>query len=287
MNSGQSKATAFVIRTVGDDHEPRRFSTWAPKVVALIGNLPDTLEDRSIVIPMRRRAPEEVLEKLRLEKLEGFVPFQRKAWRWTRDHVEVLRNSDPPVPEKLNDRAADNWRPLFAIADLVSEEWSRMARDAALVLSGGEELENESVGVLLLRDIRTIFERHQSDRLSSELIASELVGMEDRPWPEWYRGKPISPRQIAKKLGPFGIKPKVIRIGGDTPRGYQLADFQDAFRRYLAPDPQQAQHDRNYRVFTENQSATDDDHVADKKAINLNKINNVADVADGDEEIRI
>ena len=157
LNSGQSKATAFVIRTVGDDHEPRRFSTWAPKVVALIGNLPDTLEDRSIVIPMRRRAPEEVLEKLRLEKLEGFIPFQRKAWRWTRDHLEDLKNSDPPVSEKLNDRATDNWRPLFAIADLAGGEWPRIARDAALVLSGGEELKNESAGVLLLRDIRTIF----------------------------------------------------------------------------------------------------------------------------------
>ena len=114
--------------------------------------------------------------------------------------------------------------------------------------------------------------------------------MEDRPWPEWYRGKPISPRQIAKKLGLFGIKPKVIRIGGDTPRGYQLADFQDAFRRYLATDPQQAQHGRNYRVFMENPSATDDDHVADKKTLNSNEFNDVTDVADGEdeyEEIRI
>ena len=206
------------------------------------------------------------------------------------DHLEDLKNSDPPVPEKLNDRAADNWRPLFAIADLAGGEWPRIARDAALVLSGGEELENESAGVLLLRDIRMIFESHQSDRLSSELVASELVGMEDRPWPEWYRGKPISPRQIAKKLGPFGIKPKVIRIGGDTPRGYQLADFKDAFRRYLATDPQQAQHCRYYKDFQENLSATNDDRVADQKTINFNKINDVADVADkgGEyEEIRI
>jgi hypothetical protein len=55
INSGHGRATAIVIRTVGDDHEPRTFSTWAPKAIALIGDLPPTLEDRSIVLTLRRR----------------------------------------------------------------------------------------------------------------------------------------------------------------------------------------------------------------------------------------
>jgi putative DNA primase/helicase len=59
LNSGHTRDAAYVVRTVGDEHEPRRFSTWAAKAVAMIGHLPDTLADRSIIIPMRRRAPGE------------------------------------------------------------------------------------------------------------------------------------------------------------------------------------------------------------------------------------
>lgn len=50
LNSGHSRSGAFVIRTVGKDFEPRRFSTWAPKAIAMIGKLPGTLADRSIRI---------------------------------------------------------------------------------------------------------------------------------------------------------------------------------------------------------------------------------------------
>ncbi|MDZ4344010.1 MAG: toprim domain-containing protein, partial [Candidatus Binatia bacterium] len=65
INSGHRRSSAFVVRTVGDDHEPRLFKTWAPKAVALIGKLSATLEDRAIVIAMRRRAPGEIVARLR------------------------------------------------------------------------------------------------------------------------------------------------------------------------------------------------------------------------------
>jgi putative DNA primase/helicase len=40
LNCGTTRTTAVIIRPVGDDHEPRAFSTWCAKVVALIGKLP-------------------------------------------------------------------------------------------------------------------------------------------------------------------------------------------------------------------------------------------------------
>jgi putative DNA primase/helicase len=55
LNAGHTRDTAFVIRTVGDDHVPKRFSVWGPKAIAGIGRLADTLMDRAIVLPMRRK----------------------------------------------------------------------------------------------------------------------------------------------------------------------------------------------------------------------------------------
>ena len=114
LNSGHTRPQAFVIRCDGDDHEPRAFSTWCPKVVALIGQLPDTLADRSINISMRRKGPGERTEKLRLDRLD-LEDLQRMAARWVADHGDELRSADPDVPESLGDRAADNWRFLLAI----------------------------------------------------------------------------------------------------------------------------------------------------------------------------
>ena len=59
LNSGHSRASATVLRLAaeGDDYEPRAFSTWAPKAIAVIKNLPSTLEDRAVILRVRRRAP--------------------------------------------------------------------------------------------------------------------------------------------------------------------------------------------------------------------------------------
>jgi len=59
LNAGLYRSNAFVLRCSGDRKEPKIHSVWCPKAIALIGRLPTTLEDRSISIPMRRRAPEE------------------------------------------------------------------------------------------------------------------------------------------------------------------------------------------------------------------------------------
>jgi hypothetical protein len=117
------------VRTVGDENEPRRFSTWAAKAVALIGHLPDTLADRSLVVPMRRRAAGEHVERLRLDRAGGFEDLRRRAARWAADRLGELRGADPEVPGELGDRAADNcgapcWtRPWCSRA--MTREWTR------------------------------------------------------------------------------------------------------------------------------------------------------------------
>lgn len=233
LNSGHTKPTAFVIRSQGEDHEPKIFSTWAPKAIALIGELQDTLADRAIVIPLRRRAPGERVTPLRLDRItDEAETLRRQLRRWADDHAETLADMDPAVPKGLHDRECDNWRPLLAIAELAGPLVLQQARKAAVELSGGDD---DAPAELLLGDIRTLFTKRNADELSSEDIIETLVKMEDRPWPEWRRGLPLSKRGLARLLKPFDVRPKLIRHGDQVYRGYTLEAFTDVFSRYLPP----------------------------------------------------
>lgn len=232
LNGGHTRSSAQVVRTVGDNHEPRVFRTFCPKAIAAIGQLPGTIEDRSIIIRMQRRAPGEHVERLRRDRIETELePLRRKAARWAADNVAAIRDADPEVPGGLNDRAADNWRPLFAIADAAGGEWPDRARAAAIKLSGEAAVADDDVRVQLLADLRSIF--GADSHASTEELLNGLNGMADRPWPEWSRGKPLTARGLARLLKPFGIAPKSVRLSAtETAKGYDRADFEDAFRRY-------------------------------------------------------
>jgi hypothetical protein len=86
---------------------------------------------------MQRKKKSETVERLRRIDNDDFAMLRRQALRWCEDNLKTLSTADPAVPETLNDRAADNWRPLLAVADRAGSEWPKRARDAALVLSGG------------------------------------------------------------------------------------------------------------------------------------------------------
>lgn len=238
VNSGHTRAAAFIIRNVGDDHEPRTFSTWCPMVVAAIGKVWGTLADRSIIVPMRRKKPNESVKRLRMGRNDGLNQLARQAARWSEDHATELRRADPNMPGALNDRAADNWRPLIAIAEAAGGDWPDKAHRAALTLAS--EQDDETADVLLLCDVRMIFDNLGVDRLSSHDLVAALVALENRPWSEWRKGKPLSTNALARLLRPFSITPGSIRLGPgtkDTPKGYKRHQFEDTWSRYSPIPP--------------------------------------------------
>jgi putative DNA primase/helicase len=250
-----------VIRTVGDDHEPCQFSVWAPVALAAIGHLPGTVEDRSIRITMRRRRPEESIEPLRLDRAGHLEQLARMAARWAADHAAALAAADPAMPAAIVNRAADNWRPLLAVADLAGGAWPQRARKAATELSiDGED--SMSAGVLLLTDLRELFAGEGSGVLFTREILKALHADETRPWPEFRSGKPITERQLAALLKPHKIKPKTVRRGIETEKGYRLEWFADAFARYLPPRSVTASQSSNSAGFEPVPSVTLPDAVA-------------------------
>lgn len=235
LNSGHTPGMAFVMRAVGEDHLPKRFSTWAPMAMAKIGPFPTTLEERSILILMRKRKSSERVKKVRSAHHKVFNDLARKSARWANDNLDDLHDTDPDSPPDLSDRAADNWQPLFAIADAAGGHWPKTARDTALLLSTGSGEFVEAVD--LLEQCQKALVAQQGAKISSKSLADKLKR---------------TPRTIASTLRQFGIRPKTIRIGTQTVRGYIQAEFEDAFARYLAPPNATAQQDNDFNGLGEN-----------------------------------
>lgn len=237
INSGHTRGSAYVVRTVGDDHTPKKFSTWGAKAIAGIGSLADTIADRSIALELRRKIPGESVQRLRYAESGLFERLASKLARFADDNRDAVRNARPDIPRQLNDRAQDNWEPLLAIADVAGGQWPSLTRATALVLSGEAEI-TFTHGAELLADIRAAFEKTGKDRISSADLIALLCADDEAPWATFNRGAPLRPRQLAKKLEPYGIKSKTVRVGCATPKGFELNQFEDAFLRYLAVPPE-------------------------------------------------
>jgi putative DNA primase/helicase len=239
VNSGHTRQSAFVIRTIGESFEPRQFSTWGAKALCGIGQLAGTIMDRSIVLPLRRRLKTERVERLRHADPGYFETLACKLARLAQDHGQDIAQARPDLPDALNDRAQDNWEPLLAIADLAGSAWPSRARNAALRLTGAEQ-EDGSTSTELLRDIKAIFDTGTgtrgkgADAVGTSTLLGKLVGDDLGPWATYLHGRPMTARQLGKRLGEFGIESVSLKFpGGVVVRGYKRSQFLDAWSRYL------------------------------------------------------
>ncbi len=258
LNSGHTRDSAYVIRTVGEGFTPTKFNTWGAKALAGIGHVADTLMDRAVVLELRRKLAHENVERIRYAEPSLFAELRSKLARFADDYSEKVRQARPPLPNSLNDRAQDNWEPLLAIAMTASDEWLRIGTTAALKLSGSESA-SHTIGVELLSDIQEIFEERQADRISTAELIRALCGDDEKPWATYNKGVPIKPRQLASRLKGYGIQSKTIRLGADTPKGYDKEQFAEAFTRYIPLLPENIRH-------TPQPASIKDFTVADKKS---------------------
>jgi putative DNA primase/helicase len=231
-----------------------------------IGRLPDTIESRSVRVPMMRKKPSERVERLREGRLKGELePLRRRLTRWALDHGKVIGEADPQVPDQLGDRDADNWRSLLAIADQVGGDWPRLAREAALELSGLAD--EDTPTVLLLADFRDYFETKGADRVTTKEMLAYLSGLETRPWSEWREGKPIADRGLARLLKPFKIEPGTIKLhDGGTAKGYLREWFEESWARYLPTNPSPASPTAPIAAETPLSDASPDGAVTDAES---------------------
>jgi hypothetical protein len=218
-----------------------QLDTFAMALLAAIGELPDTIMDRAVVVRMRRRALGEQVDPYRTRRdAPPLHQLRERLAGWARAHLRELQQAAPAMP--LEDRAADTWEPLVAIADLAEGDWPARARDAAATMTQAEAQQEEdtSAGVRLLADLRHLFQAADAEALYTSTILEALHRLEDAPWADWY-GHPLTTRDLAKLLRPYQVESKNIREHGTgAPRkGYARADLHDAWARYVPLPPLQ------------------------------------------------
>jgi hypothetical protein len=238
INAGHRK-DGTVLRSVGEDYEPRQFSVWCPMAIGGIGKVPSTIEDRSIIIRLRRKRREETVERIEPEHEASLDRLASMVARWARDAGSSLSSARPVIPSAIYNRAADNWRPLLAMADLAGGIWPTRARKIAEGMVIAAVGDDSSTRVMLLGDIRDIFLAKGSERLTSSELVEALVKIEGRPWADFSHGKAMTPNTLARALRPLGLGPVNLKLAtGSVAKGYRLDQFTDDFARYLPGAPE-------------------------------------------------
>jgi hypothetical protein len=252
LNAGHGRS-GQVLRCEGDDNKVVGFPCYGPVVLGGIGSLPATIADRSALAFLERKRPDKKLDRIDLGA-DRWQRIRRQLRRWIDDSYEDLARANPDIPAELTDRQADGWRALLSIARVAGGDWPAKANAAALGLSGAEP-DSETVEVQLLADIFELFHENKAGdseparwavrevngkpkAMPSKDIAEALNRLDDRPWPEWKKGKGLSSSSLTRLLGKFRIHSKQLKgqpgIGPNVnPKGYRYEQFSEAWAKYL------------------------------------------------------
>lgn len=199
-----------------------------------LGDLPNTIMSRSIIIRMRKRMPCESVEPFRPSQhdAEGQL-LHEELVAWAANVTDAASIIEPVIPDGIADRDADVWMPLLAVAEIAGDVWPRLATDSALkFVQSANEGKAPSLGVQLLADIKRCF--GEDGALPTKTLLERLLDDEEAPWGD-IKGRKLDPRGLAKMLRQFGIRSEGLRIGEVTPKGYKRGAFHDVWRRYLPP----------------------------------------------------
>jgi hypothetical protein len=235
LNAGHRRgAVAGRCVVKGKIIETEEIPAFAPVALAGLGWLPDTIMSRSIIIRMQRRAAGEIVEPYRRrihDKDTNRVRLMIETWAksfWEDGSVW------PELPKEIQDRDADIWEPLIAIADVIGGDWPALARLAAVTLVTASKETEPSLGIRLLADLHKVF--GDRDQMPTATILETLIGMDEAPWGD-LRGKPLNSRGLAQRLKQYEVKPAVLWFGPKQERGYTRAELSQPWKRYLPQSP--------------------------------------------------
>jgi hypothetical protein len=247
INSGHRRGAKFgrcVVR--GTVVETEEIESYAAVALAGLGWLPATILTRSIIIRMRRRLRGQRVESFRhrIHTPQG-VELCRRLIGWARKVVDDAEKARPVMPPSVEDRQADGWEPLLAVADLAGGLWPTLARDAAEFLVAVSRDTPVSLELRLLGDLRTVYlsnlvavAQAKPHGLPTKTIMEDLYVLDDAPWCTVNKGDAYTPSQLALTLRDYEVKSENLRPYPDSraqAKGYPIAPLADAWRRYLPP----------------------------------------------------
>lgn len=224
-------------RISGPEHKPTPYPTFAMAALASIGDLPDTITDRPVVLRMQKRKPSEKVTPFRSRyAVPELNALRDKLAAW----LGPLRGTAAPMAPTMpvEDRAADTWEPLVIVADLAGGHWPASARAACVAMTRFEAVQDEQTNLKtrLLRDIHRVFEAHGNpEALSSLDLVTTLLQDPDAPWAE-HGTNGLNAYHLGKLLRDFDIRPANYRFDkGRQAKGYARNRFLDSWARHC-PD---------------------------------------------------
>ena len=233
LNAGHRKgAVAGRCVMKGKNVETEELPAYCAVALAGLGDLPDTLLSRAVVIRMRRRSPDEQVEPFRRRVYEAEAgELAARLAHWAQWISAAVQDAWPAMPDGIADRDADVWEALLAVADAAGGDWPDRARVSAVTLVTAARLAPPSLGVRLLFDMREAF--GDADAVTTESLLSVLTTLDEAPWGD-LKGKPLDARGLAQRLRQYGVRSTTVRIGEVVAKGYLRADLHDAWSRYLS-----------------------------------------------------
>ncbi|WP_376771133.1 DUF3631 domain-containing protein [Streptomyces boluensis] len=240
INAGHQRGRP-TLRVSGPEHQVHEFPTFAMAALAGIGNLPDTIQDRAVVIRMRRRAAGEKVASFRTGRdTPALNAIRDRLHTWLQPLFAQAMETEPPMP--VEDRAADTWEPLVIIADLAGGDWPMLARTACRTMTDYEAGQDEEGGLRtrLLVGIRRAFAAvGDPAMLGTKHLLESLNADKEAPWAE-YGANGLTPRGLQLLLKPYGIGSANRRFpDGTQAKGFARNQFLDTWARYC-PEPKPA-----------------------------------------------
>jgi len=234
LNAGHRRgAVAGRCVVKGKTVETEELPAYCAVALAGLGNLPDTIFTRSIIVRMRRRAPHETIQpyRRRLHAPEGHA-LRGRLEEWAAAKLVELGAARPDMPDGVTDRAADVWESLLAVAEVAGGDWLQRANVSAVTHVTDAKADSPSLGIRLLTDLRTVFGEREA--MFTTEILSALCSLEDSPWGD-LKGKPLDSRRLANFLRQYEVERASVRIRAETGKGYRRIDLHDAWARYVPP----------------------------------------------------
>lgn len=250
LNVGYRKGQT-IPRTFGSTIQ--EFKTYCPKIFVLIGDIFDTLRDRSIIVTMKR-AEARSRFVYQIAKDQGAALRERIA-SLVKAHLAEIRQAfmESKGLPFLMDRDEEIWTALFSVAhvfchsrlnelkiaavDMATEKTQDARRYVSLEDKAEAEAQavKEEYGKRLLVDLYASFAGH-GHVLSTATAIEALKAIPVTPWRK-FRGTGIDAHDMSNLLSPFGVRPVRIAVGSGRGnqrfyRGYKLADVKTAVEKH-------------------------------------------------------
>ena len=234
LNAGHARFEAKVI--VNDPlsngkHEPKEYPVWCAKAVAGIGDVEDTLSNRSIRISLRRKLITESVKPVRFNLTQQHEQTRKALAEWASTFGPVTEDEMQPVLFGGSDRTIDNWLTISIIAERIQNGWPERAKAAFEAIEVNRRTETKSNSIELLGDIAMVIECDRRTEWKSSDLYDRVLQIEDSDWHCCNYGKPITRKKFTQILKSFDIQP-VKRANANV---FYVSDLEEAFNRYLPP----------------------------------------------------